>query len=120
MTTDPLRDRLEALPPPPLPDDLWPRLARRRQRHIAVRRAGMALALALLAIGPLSLVWRSQEEGARTPVASATAAATAPDAVSAIDQALQNAYARGASDDEVAPLWEARRRLFVQRTNDPS
>ena len=28
--------------------------------------------------------------------------------------ALQTAYERGASDDEVAPLWEARRALLVQ------
>ena len=50
MTTDPLRSRLEALPAPPLPDDLWPRLARRRQRHIAVRRAGIALGARAVAL----------------------------------------------------------------------
>ena len=116
MTTDPLQRQLDALPPPPLPSTLWPRLAARRRRQVVARRAGMAMALGLLAVGPLTLLWQGRE--ARLPATAATVAATpadaapAPDAaVATIDHALQNAYARGASDDEVAPLWEARQRL---------
>ena len=117
MSNDPLHDRLETLPHPPLPPDLWPRLARRRQHQLATRRAGVATALALLAIGPLALLWRlpstpAVASDAPLPAADAVAQPTALDAVGAIDHALQNAYARGASDDEVAPLWEARRRLL--------
>ena len=116
MPTDPVRDRLQALPQPPLPPELWPRLARRRQRQLATRRAGIALALGLLVVGPLALLWRAQEAppGAQAPAAASASSAAAPtmsSKVSAIDQALQNAYARGASDDEIAPMWEVRRRL---------
>lgn len=115
MPTDPLHERLQALPQPPLPPQLWPRLARRRQRQLAIRRSGMALALGLLVVGPLVLPWRGQDAPviahAPATVASSDVAAVAPAAMSAIDHALQNAYARGASDEEVAPLWEVRRRL---------
>lgn len=104
------------MPAPPLPPGLWARVAKRRQRQVATRRAGIALALALLAIGPLAITWRAQDARPRAtslPVAIAPPADAAPDlALSTIDHALQNAYARGASDDEIAPLWEARQRLL--------
>ena len=111
----PLRAQLDALPPPPLPPGLWPRLARRRKRQLAVRRAGMALAIGVLAAGPLALLRPAQDAPAPTIVAApGIAPGNAADALPAIDQALQNAYARGASDDEIAPLWDVRQRLARQ------
>lgn len=128
MTIDPIRQQLDGLPPPPLPPGLWPRLARRRRRQLVIRRTGMALALGALMVSPLALLWRAQDAQPAQAIDIATIAdpttKAAADAVSAIDQALQNAYARGASDDEVAPLWEVRQRLAKQAhprtSNDPS
>jgi len=55
---------------------------------------------------------RSAHEGAMAPLI----ATGVPDAplrdVVAVDRALQLAYARGASEDEVAPLWHERARLL--------
>lgn len=120
MSNDPLLRRLEALPPPPLPPGLWPQLDRRRKRRIAVRRSASVAAIGLLAIAPLMVLWPAGS--VRTPAASVPMAASAPDsAVSAIDHALQNAYARGASDDEIAPLWHARQRVLANPSStDPS
>ncbi len=41
MNTDPLREQLQRLPDPPLPDTLWPKL-RRAQRRRTVRRKILA------------------------------------------------------------------------------
>ena len=130
MPTDPLHTRFESLPHPPLPPELWPRLAQRRQRQLATRRAGTALALALLVVGPLGLMWRAQQAPSwpsTLPAAGVTGMAAQgaeSNTVSVIDHALQNAYARGASDEEIAPLWEARRRLagnhHASAPTDPS
>ena len=89
--------------------------------------AVLSLAIGVLAVGPLALLWPAQDAPAPHAPATAAAPRTAPeitpgnaaDALPAIDQALQNAYARGASDDEIAPLWEVRQRL-ARQTRAPS
>lgn len=116
MQTDPTRHQLEALPPPPLPDDLWPRLAARRERERNRRRwLGAAAGLVLAAVA-LPLLQPAVDEPPH-PVAERLATTPQPtaDAILAVDRALQAAYARGATDAEVSPLWEIRRHLSASR-----
>jgi hypothetical protein len=75
---------------------------------------GATLAL-VLGIGTLWLApWTPS--GGNGPSRTHPATTTSPDtSVQAIDRALQAAYARGASDEEVAPLWEIRQRMIVKQ-----
>lgn len=120
-----LHDEFARLADPSLPAGLDARIWAARQRQ--VRRgfgiAGIAVAAALLAVG-LAL---QPHPGARSPgepVAARAVPATprTGDAIAdirVIDHALQVAYARNASEDEVAPLWDARKQL-LQRLRVPS
>lgn len=118
MNTDPLREQLQRLPDPQLPDTLWPKL-RRAQRRRTVRRKilagggvlalGLTAGLLLFAHAPLQPV-ETRTVQARTPVDSVAR-------LHAVDRALQAAYARGASDAELEPLWDIRHRLAVADTS---
>lgn len=116
MTPDPVRQHLQSLPEPPLSDELWLRLSARHQRRANHRRVLRGAALALvLGVGAFWLApWTPSGESG--PSRTHPATTTSPDtSVQAIDRALQAAYARGASDEEVAPLWEIRQRMIVEQ-----
>lgn len=113
-TPDRFHELLQSLPEPPEPG-LWPRVlaARRRQRRQRRVVAGVASfgVAALLAVA----LW----PGVQAPPAVDTPAIVqaTPDVdeqLRALDRALQTAYDRGASDDELAPLWEVRQALAAQ------
>lgn len=115
MQTDPTRSRLEMLPPPPLPESLWPRLAARREHERARRRWIGAAASLVVAAGALSLLWTAVDAPERQAVERLAMSQPTADAIATIDRALQAAYARGASDAEVSPLWEIRHHLSAPR-----
>ncbi|MBB1060257.1 hypothetical protein [Marilutibacter spongiae] len=117
-----LRRHLQALPEPLPPASLESRLRASQARRSRVLRIGASvLALGLVAVIALPGYDGSRLDGATDASTTRIAAAghgagrAAGDAthlkLQAIDRALQTAYARGASDAEVAPLWEARSRL---------
>lgn len=113
MNDDPLRQRLGQLPPAPLPGHLWPRLQARRRRSVLRRRWTAAAALAAVALF-IALPRPVTAPPASVAEASQAVPPAAPDdAVAAIDRALQEAYSQGASDGELAPLWEIRGRLVA-------
>lgn len=112
------RAYLASLDDPPLPEGLWQRVEAARGRRMRVRGAAVAsVAVCALAAGLLL----QDPDGAPEEVAAGSAAAVVQPAdaaaddigltVRAIDRALQAAYDRNASDDEIEPLWEARREL---------
>lgn len=115
---DDLRALPELAPPPHLPD----RIARAQARRLAHWRTGAAaVTLILAAVCVLPLV----PYGPLPDTSPSTALPPAPERnhladIRAIDRALQTAYERGASEDELAPLWAARARLLsaIARTND--
>lgn len=124
-THDDVRQQLEALPSVPLPHALWKQLdARRRlqqrRRTLGTGIAGAAL-IALLATlpalrmpGPDPL--RAGHAVAHQPPSQPAAAASAQDVqaqIRALDHALQTAYARSASDAEIAPMWVTRNALIA-------
>lgn len=133
MSNDPIQQRLGALPTPPLPDDLWPRLLARRERNRNRLRwaaaGGVALLACLLLVTPpiTAPPGHPSADAIATapglPAASMSPAPTPPvpadpapsDAIAAIDRALQIAYSRGATDADVAPLWEIRRHLAANK-----
>lgn len=123
MSPDPILEQLQSLPEPPLPNDLWQRLDRRRRRRMAWRRGGVAAVLlggfAFLGFFPGSETPAPAPEHAQT---AAVATGMRGGSLQSVDRALQAAYARGASDDEVAPLWAARRQMALsfQPSLDPS
>lgn len=113
-----VRQELRALPEIPLPDALWQRVEAVRLRKVQRRKTGIGIVtLALVAVmaSPLlvplftgtgrvqgeQLVAHPLADGARDIQAD----------VRALDQALQAAYDRGASDAEIAPMWVARNAL---------
>ena len=119
---DRLQHRLGALPEPPLPAALWPRVARARRRQLRRRRAvmGGGLVAACLALAlPLRLA--GPGEALRAPGPSIAAIDAAPAAANAtpatadqatrlriLDRELQDAYRRGSAQAEIAQLWQAR------------
>lgn len=114
MTSDPVRQHLQSLPEPPLADELWLRLSARHQRRAGRMRVmrGATLALVLAAAGFWLAPWPASQGDDASQAHQLTAAS--PDTrVFVIDRALQAAYARGASDEEVAPLWEIRERMIL-------
>lgn len=127
MNDDPLRTMLASLPEPPLPPDLWPAIERARQRRQTRLRVAAAtlgsLALAALLAWPVNqpTFAPAPPEASRSSTTLVATPAPGP-ALQAIDRALQTAYARGASDDEVAPLWRMRGQLSasLNRSPDPS
>lgn len=115
-----LRDALARLGDPPPPPGLDARIWNTRKRRI--RRAfdigsvatAVVLVAAILALQPRL----GSESPATATVAARTSLAPASGDVIAdirvIDHALQLAYTRNASEDEVAPLWQARRELLLR------
>lgn len=113
---------LASLDEPALPDGLWQRVEGARRRRMRSRAgavvasvAAVALAFALVLPGALD---PGAAEGPRLAGADAAPQPLAPvdeadrvRTVQAIDRALQAAYDRNASDDELEPLWQARRAL---------
>ncbi len=122
MSRDPVIEELRALPEPPLPEAVWQRLDARRARRVAMRRGGV-LSACVLAGGLAFVGFMPRGDEAIAPTAlpeSHLARAAHGESLSTIDRALQAAYARGASDDEVAPLWEVRRQLALSTVPSPS
>jgi hypothetical protein len=116
-----LRDALARLGDPPPPPGLDARIWNTRQRRLrrSLGLGGFAVAAVLVAT---TLVLQPRP-GADSPATGSVAARGTPvspraedvrDDIRAIDHALQAAYARNASDDEVAPLWKARRELLLR------
>ncbi|MBS7458946.1 hypothetical protein [Coralloluteibacterium stylophorae] len=114
-----IRRYLAGLPDPQAPERLAGRIlavrgARRRRRALGAALATaacMVTAIALLL--PRSDVGHERQLAGRPVVSSPPAARLAQERaaaaeVRAIDRALQAAYARGAHEDELAGLWEAR------------
>jgi len=117
-TSDGLRHALEELHDPPAPEALWPRLRARRRRQLRSRRAITALASTGLAAALFVVLVRPGTVPApaivtRAPSMHASSADDMDARVRAIDRALQAAYDRGASDTEIAPMWEARHALLA-------
>lgn len=116
-----LRQRLRALPEIALPDTLWPRVEAGRRRKIRRRKLGGGIAalalLAVLAAPVLSpmLTGTQTTQGGERGIAqqSADGGQDLQAELRALDQALQTAYDRGASDAEIAPMWVARDALFT-------
>lgn len=113
---DNLQQRLGALPEPPLPGDLWPRVARARQRQLANRRAalggGAALLVALLVV-PFQFRGDGDQpgpavDGPVTAVADALPATDPNAQLRILDRELQAAYQAGAGSDQIDALWQAR------------
>ncbi len=120
-----VRAYLHALPQPLLAPTLWPRLRTRRRSQrvashtslvIAAGSAAMALALALtrpepspvtLALAPVGSTGSASISGRATLAADRALVKR----LHAIDRMLQDGYARGASTEQLAPLWHARERL---------
>lgn len=119
-----IRRALAALPDPPLPATLWPRLVRARTRQVAGRRlalgGGLAAVLALLAL-PAGWLDPAAMRAPQAPLAAigADAPATVDAGTAArlrtLDRELQAAYRRGSGQAELAPLWEARAALVHGR-----
>lgn len=114
--------RLQALARTPdqvPPDALWQRLRAGQRRAVLRRRlaggaTASALALLLVAVLPWPL---AQAPTAPAPASVATQdPALIQEQIVSIDRALQVAYARGASDEEVAPMWQARNALAARTT----
>jgi hypothetical protein len=114
-----LRDQLARLaepsPPAGLDARIWATRQRRIQRVFGI--SGIAAAGVLVAV-TLALQPRPDTDLPAEPVARAASAAPRTDDViadiRAIDHALQLAYTHNASEDEVAPLWKARRELLLR------
>lgn len=122
-----VRQELHDLPEVPLPDALWQRVDSGRRQKMRRRKilAGVA-SLALVAVMAMPLLAPMLVDARRS---EALAAYQAPDSqhdiqadLHALDQALQAAYDRGASDAEIAPMWVAREALLggIQSTRAAS
>lgn len=127
-----VRQKLDALPDIELPDAVWQRIDAYRKKQQRRRKvvAGIAtfVVVSLLAAAPALRIITSD------PASSSLAATSLPkpDNVStpqdvqaeirALDQALQAAYARSASDAEIAPMWLVRDALVasIKSSEDPS
>lgn len=112
MKTDPILDHLRSLPDAPLPDTLWPRLQQRQRTRVARQRRAFGAGLCAVTLGlTLSLMSVAPPPSSRSPQPGAPIAH-----LQAVDRALQAAYANGASDDELSPLWDIRERLLSHTT----
>ena len=120
MKADPLREQLRSLPDLPPPDALWSKLQNRQRQRTTRHRLliGTGLATCALAAGVLFSV--KPPVSLPTPLpdmhTSADLAAEPVRNLKAVDHALQVAYARGASDEELAPLWNIRQQLASATT----
>ncbi len=115
-----MREELQALPEIPLPDALWQRVdsGRRqklRQRKLVVGVASLAL-VAVMVTPLLAPLLVDVDAGQGEPFVAYQPANDRHDIqadLHVLDQALQAAYDRGASDAEVAPMWVAREALLA-------
>lgn len=111
----PLQDLAQAPDMSP-PASLWPRV-REGQRKALLRRrvlrgaSASAMALLLVALVPWSSL---QVTEPATGMVAAQGSDDVREQIVSIDRALQAAYDRGASDDEVAPMWDARSVLVAR------
>lgn len=115
-----LHERLAALPDVPLSGALWQRLEARRARTMRRRKRVFGLAtLAVMAVLVVPFLAAMREPvDAVHPQALASAADGNGDAdaraeLRVLDQALQAAYDRGATDAEIAPMWVTRAALLA-------
>jgi hypothetical protein len=125
----PVRQELHDLPEVPLPDALWLRVdggrrQKMRQRKLFAGIASLAL-VAVMATPLLGQLLADADAGRSEPFAAYQPADGKRDIqadLHALDQALQAAYDRGASDAEVAPMWVAREALLagIQSTHAAS
>ncbi len=116
----PLRQELHDLPEVPLPDALWLRVETGRRQKMRRRKlvTGIAsLALVALMATPLLVPLLADADAGRNEALVAYQTANGQRDIQAdlhaLDQALQAAYDRGASDAEVAPMWVAREALLA-------
>ena len=94
--------------PPRSLEDRVRRAYRRRRNQLRGGAAACAVALAVVLLVPATAPDNTAPATAPAPLA------TTPDpTLQALDRALQAAYARGASDAELAPLWAARRQVIA-------
>lgn len=115
----PWRQYLDALPEVEAPDTLWPRLAaaqrqaqRRRQRPFWLGAAAAMLALVtVLALQRMPAPTSPAAPGA--PGLPQVAQAAADPGLQRLDDQIALAYARGADEDEVAVLWQARAQVLA-------
>lgn len=123
-----LRRHLRALPDPAVPSGLRDRVlaTHGRRRRLVQGTTGLAMAaVAAVLLQPAlpppdttpERITASAQESTSAPVQ--TAADTGA-RLRAIDRALQAAYERGASDDEIAPLWRVRESLSSALSLPPS
>lgn len=117
-----LKRYLASLDEAPLPEGLWERVDRARRYRgrrllaaVAASAASVALALVLVlpggAPGAQSAPEVAGAAGEDPPHATAGDESDHIRTLRAIDRALQVAYDRNATDDEIAPLWRARQHL---------
>lgn len=120
MTSDQqIHDRLGSLPPLAPPVALGERIGRMHRARLHRLRVGAA-ALAVVVAGMAVLPLLPDDPAPASP-AQVVTGGSPPDqdtlaSVRALDRALQAAYARNASDEELAPLWTARRKLLAPVT----
>jgi hypothetical protein len=115
-----LRQGLDTLPEVPLPDALWQRVEAGRRQKMRRRNFGIGIAsLALIAVMATPLLVpliTDSDSGQGEPLVASQPANGQRDIqadLHVLDQALQAAYDRGASDAEVAPMWVAREALLA-------
>ena len=118
MTSDDIMQRMRHAPDVPPAEALWPRLLAEQTRRTRRRRAvagisASAMAVVLMVFVARPLLVEPHETGVAALQPQDPPADLQAD-VRALDQALQAAYTRGASDSEVAPMWETRRALVAK------
>ncbi len=115
-----MREELQALPEIPLPDALWQRVDSGRRQKLRRRKlvAGIA-SLALVAVmatpllAPLLVDVDAEQDDPLVAHQPANDRHDTQADLHVLDHALQAAYARGASDAEIAPMWVAREALLA-------
>ena len=117
---------LQTLGEPTLPDGLWQRVDGARRQRLRRRLGGVAMAsvaaaalgLALVVPGGPAADGPLLAEGAPEAAEQAAPGVDADSirTVHVIDRALQAAYERNATDDEIEPLWRARQALMAAAT----
>lgn len=117
---DELRKRLNALPEIQLPDSLWQRVEGKRRQKIRRRKLGGGLAALMIAAVIAAPLLAPMLTGTQTTQGTQGIAQRPAHGgqdiqaeLRAIDQALQAAYDRGASDAEIAPMWVTREALLA-------
>ncbi|MDR6839967.1 hypothetical protein [Pseudoxanthomonas sacheonensis] len=109
-----LRERLHALPEIALPDTLWQRVEAGRKRKIRRRKLGGGVAALMLAVAMAAPLLAPILTGTHSMRSEQGIVQHDVDAeLRALDQALQAAYDRGASDAEIAPMWVTRDALLA-------